>query len=650
MKYRLEIQGLRAIAVLAVIVYHMQPSLLPGGYLGVNVFFVISGYLITNQLLIHRNFTGLAIQEYFKRRILRIAPALLVLSIVSWISSCFYLIPIELKTVSQSLGFSTIGLANFYFYWKSDYFEPSFEYQPLLHTWSLSLEEQFYFTLPLILLLRSSKTRYFLLILLTVLSFLLCLSLEEHAQRFYLLHARFWEFGLGSIAAFVKGKGRKKQMKPLSAFILMAFFMFGFVNLDQGYSLPGMGTLACTLPVAVLLVSNKLPAWMYCFLSARPLVLLGNLSYSLYLWHYPVREIFKLWNAGSWTWEQSFFYLLVVFCLSWLSYQWVEQPFRNYNRSGKKKLWFVLILAVVSFVLSFLGHFYKGFPQRMSAQSLAYDRAARELPPLRHECLSGFSKFVQAGDEHCIHYKDLPLNAIVWGDSHGEALTQGIANEFAKRGFATSQVTMGRCPPILGIETSHSTNDCSKYNQQALTYIQEQRVEWVVLVARWPFYFENNKGIYRYGRSLELYDATTSVDRTMASSSYIKAQIDKTVQKIQSQGTKVILVHPIVEYPWNVPMRLARLNHLGLLEESAYTIGFEEVTQRHELSNKLLEVGGSSAYLQFYPAKYQCAQERNICNPVQLNKSLYYDDDHLNRGGSLFLAEKILRELPTSAH
>jgi len=136
----------------------------------------------------------------------------------------------------------------------------------------------------------------------------------------------------------------------------------------------------------------------------------------------------------------------------------------------------------------------------------------------------------------------------------------------------------------------------------------------------------------------------------MASSSYIKAQIDKTVQKIQSQGTKVILVHPIVEYPWNVPMRLARLNHLGLLEESAYTIGFEEVTQRHELSNKLLEVGGSSAYLQFYPAKYQCAQERNICNPVQLNKSLYYDDDHLNRGGSLFLAEKILRELPTSAH
>lgn len=649
MKYRLEIQGLRAIAVLAVIAYHMDETLLPGGYLGVDVFFVISGFLIANQLLIRRYHTGLQVQEYFKRRILRIAPALLIVSIATCISGWFYLMPIELKAVFHSLGFASIGLANFYFFWKSDYFEPSFEYQPLMHTWSLSLEEQFYFLIPLLLLIRSARVRYLLLVLLTILSFLVCLSCEDHSQRFYLLHARFWEFGLGAIAAFYTERWRGIYISSPTGILLSGSVLLGFMLLGKEYLLPGFWSLVCVLPTVLFLCSRKLPDWFYGLLRSRPFVLTGNLSYSLYLWHYPVNEIFTVLNSGKWTLGERLFYLFIVFSLSYLSYRMIEQPFRNIEKSSQKRIVLVLILAVVALLTSVTGHYKMGFPEKLSAKSLAFDRMARELPPLRDECLSGFSGYVKPGSSHCIHNKNLPLNAIVWGDSHGEALTQGLAEEFARLGYATGQVTMGRCPPVIGIENSALGNECSRFNKEALDYIQESQVEWVVLVARWPFYLKNGRSTYRYDRGLELYLDTSSGRRPAASVIEIKNQLAKTLDLLKSVDSKVILVHSFVEFPWNVPMRLARLSHLGLLVEASYSIELKEVAHRHDLSSRLLATGGAAAYLHFKPIEYFCSQARGTCTPVHFNRNLYYDDDHLNRYGSVFLAQKLFQELQTLA-
>ncbi|MBA4316355.1 MAG: acyltransferase [Alcaligenaceae bacterium] len=367
--YRPEIDGLRAIAVIPVIFYHANISLFSGGYVGVDIFFVISGYLIASIILREFAENKFSFISFYERRARRILPVLFfVISCcipVAW----FWLTPDELKRFSQSVVSITAFSSNIYFWLSQDYFTPTAEEIPLLHTWSLSVEEQFYMLFPLLVmgLWRFEKNNLiFFLFILTLASF----SFAEYSWRnnpvanFYLLPSRAWELLVGSVLALYQAKESrfklKDEIKDLLSIIGLFLILCSFVKYNAQLPTPSMYT---TIPVVgtVLLIAFASPdRGVGKLLSSRSLVLVGLLSYSAYLWHQPIFAFIRLLGAR----EYLFVGVFATFGLSCLSYLYVEKYFMLNRHHGRRFNYFLLTTLFILFVVGILGHLNKGYPQR----------------------------------------------------------------------------------------------------------------------------------------------------------------------------------------------------------------------------------------------------------------------------------------------
>ncbi|MGL1932082.1 MAG: acyltransferase [Desulfotalea sp.] len=331
--YRSEIDGLRALAIIAVIINHFESSLLPGGFLGVDIFFVISGFVITQSLTSreHTSFSGFLI-GFYERRIKRLAPALIFfVTIMSFLGILFIEPEAEILRNSIKTGiFSLFGFSNiFLFNQATDYFGSSAELNLFTHTWSLGVEEQFYFIFPLIFGLtgclqrnKSYKTLLFVLAALSIIS-LSCFFMFSSVASFYLIPARFWELAMGVISFFIylKVKGRVGSFFPVLALLVILSCFF----LSPSYSM--FSTVAIVFATMVLLFGLKQNTLLYNIFTLKILTFIGLISYSLYLWHWGIIAI------GRWTVGVSGFWLFLqitlVFILATFSYYFIEQPFRH---------------------------------------------------------------------------------------------------------------------------------------------------------------------------------------------------------------------------------------------------------------------------------------------------------------------------------
>lgn len=374
MQYRREIDGLRSVAVVPVLFFHAGAEMLAGGYLGVDVFFVISGYLITGIILPDLMAKRFSILNFYERRARRILPALIVMSLACVPLAWMFMLPDPLENFGQSLIATMLSVNNVALTLTSGYWDLSSEFKPLLHTWSLGVEEQFYFIFPAFLMLVFAFFRQMALaavLIVIFVSFLAAVLLVDRypSSTFYLLHTRAWELGLGALGAVLEQRKKTEANNPLAtaglAMIVVPMFLWDHETLHPSYTtlIPVLGTL-------MVLLFAKQGTLVAKLLSLRPAVGLGLISYSLYLWHQPVFAFARITsfeepNSGK-------FWLLgiVTVGLAFFSWKFVEQPFRSKNTVSTRSLvWLCTSTTILLIAVGALLWSQKGFPGRFFDKS-----------------------------------------------------------------------------------------------------------------------------------------------------------------------------------------------------------------------------------------------------------------------------------------
>lgn len=371
MQYRAEVDGLRAVAVIAVIIFHAGFSFFPGGYAGVDVFFVISGYLITSILLAELHSGRFSLASFYERRVRRILPALFFVCAVTLPFSWFLLVPDELKTYMGSMAATALFSSNVFFWRVSGYFGPDAEVQPLLHTWSLGVEEQYYLIFPVALIVfwrlgvRALAALLFLVVLLSLA--IAIWAVEDHASAaFFLLPSRAWELLAGALVAFYHFQypNRTVNRGACNIFSLIGFAMVlaSFVVLDEHSGFPGLPAM---LPVtgAMLLVLFAWPGTLIgALLASRPFVLVGLMSYSAYLWHQPLLAFSYHAMGGHPPAHIAGLMVFLTLPLAWLSWKYVETPFRNRARFSSRNVFsLALVSSLLAVVVGVAGYQTNGF-------------------------------------------------------------------------------------------------------------------------------------------------------------------------------------------------------------------------------------------------------------------------------------------------
>ena len=378
MNYRPEIDGLRAIAVVPVLLYHAGFSGFSGGFVGVDVFFVISGYIITSVIVGQMEQGNFSFRRFYVRRMRRLFPALIFMMSLSCVAAYYLLLPHQIKDFSQSLVATSLSLSNYFFYLETDYFNEFTNNAPLLHTWSLAVEEQFYIVLPVSLFVLVRYRRLFVVLLLTILaslSFMSAVRLVETnpTLNFYSFHTRAWELLLGVIVAIYLeqkvdlkfNKLWKKNSYLISLLVLigLSLIIFSIFTFDSKTPFPSWSTLAPVGGTCLILLFIKREVFFRNLLSSRPIVYVGITSYSLYIFHQPVISFIKIAYSN-----QNFDELLKVasivltIVLSLFSYHWIEKPIRHSKKISDRIILTMLVGSLLSFaVLGFVGHTQHGF-------------------------------------------------------------------------------------------------------------------------------------------------------------------------------------------------------------------------------------------------------------------------------------------------
>lgn len=503
LNYRADIDGLRAIAILLVLFYHIFPNVVQGGFIGVDIFFVISGFLITGIIFNDLENKSFSFAMFFSRRIKRIFPALLIVIATSFWAGWFLLLPKEFMELGKHIAGGVGYVANFTLWSDSGYFDALPELKPLLHLWSLGIEEQFYLFWPLALFL-TWKYRYNAkLIFLSALVLSFALNVTFVATKpdmvFYFPIFRFWELFIGATLCLFSNKNPQNPLLKLNANYLsllgIALVLFATFNLDKFSTFPGWWALLPTVGAACIIAAGR-DAWLNLnLLSNKVVVWVGLISYPLYLWHWPIYSFMHI-RVGSLPYDVDKVAVLISsFILSWLSYKFVERPIRHHKDSK----FIISGLLVMSLVIGAMGigvYIWKGVPSRIH-QSLNEEAIPVELQEMLNPDFGGYiSKdwrehkcFLIKGEDaghfenECLESGSKPL-IFLWGDSHAAALYSGLKFLQTKRNFSIAQYTASACPPILNWD-GNINKLCREINNHNITLIRKIKPEVVFLQAAW---------------------------------------------------------------------------------------------------------------------------------------------------------------------
>lgn len=527
--YRLDIQGLRAIAVLLVFFSHVGDSIFAGGFIGVDVFFVISGYVITQLILVENYKTGkFNFLRFYAKRLKRLMPALL-LMILCTLVALYWLLPLYIfeSQIDSSLS-ATAWVSNIYFLFQNNNYFSNLDGSGnfFLHTWSLGIEEQFYLVWPLLLVflffLKKPKNGLYLgLITITALSLILHFSLSSYSDlySFYLMPTRFWQFSLGGIAAYLQLNQNNKQTNThkLNGFLYgigLALIIFAAVYLNSGYRYPYVYVLIPSIGSFLLLISyeNK-GIWLQDLLSKGPMVWLGNLSYSLYLWHWPVILFIEQYDLGS-GWVQILFAFSCTLLISTLAYYLVENPIRKLKPN---KTYIEQISALVSVIVIACCILFFIRPTvdtiEMSTENSIY-KSASELPSIyKYGCDTWFQSSelqpCQFGD------KDSTKAVVLFGDSILAQWYPIVAQKYLQKDWKLLVITKSACPivdePFYYERIKSNYKVCEIWRNKAINFIKELKPDVLIMGNAVLYPFDENQwksGTRRIINSLENPDMT----------------------------------------------------------------------------------------------------------------------------------------------
>ncbi len=475
LSYRREIDGLRAIAVTSVILYHAGLSLVGGGYIGVDIFFVISGYLITTILLSEAEAGHVSIVRFYERRVRRILPALITVILATLPFAWAWMLPEQLRDYGKSLVAVMVFASNILFWRQSDYFAPAAEEKPMLHTWSLAVEEQFYvfFPLAVALLWRFGAKRFTLLVWATALA---SLAVSDWASRhaptanFYLLPTRAWELFAGSLCAIWHFRRPLRGHEGLAALGLAMLVVPIFLYTDET-PFPGRYAVVPVAGTALVILFATSGTWTGKLLGLKPMVGIGLVSYSAYLWHQPLFAFARIRTIGDVSPATMGLLILASFALAVLSWRFVEQPFRGRAPLLPRRpelFGSALAASIVVLIVGGLGVLRDGFPARFDSspmQQSYLDTAAAS--PFRKDCHTTGPDY-RSPKEAC-HLFGLTPKVVVLGNSHGVELSYALAEALRPLGIGVEQQTISGCPPAFGAPSD--PDYCRPWTEEAVASI-----------------------------------------------------------------------------------------------------------------------------------------------------------------------------------
>jgi peptidoglycan/LPS O-acetylase OafA/YrhL len=497
LKYRSEIDGLRALAVVPVILFHADFELFSGGFVGVDVFFVISGYLITTILIEDIENKRFSIVNFYERRARRILPALFFVMLVCIPFSWMLMLPSQMKDFSQSLIAVSLFSSNILFWRDSGYFEAAADEKPLLHTWSLAVEEQYYLLFPIFLIIawRFGKNRVFWMI---VVMAAVSLLLSEWGWRnkatanFYLAPPRAWELFAGSIAAFVVQKRGVQKSNPL-ALLGLAAIVFSIFAYDESTPFPSVYALVPVLGTVLLVLFADKDTLAARFLSAKVLVGLGLISYSAYLWHHPLFAFSRISSVESPSVLVSSFLSVASIALAYFTWTYIEKPTRDKLVFKRKGIFSLSIFGILIFSVSgLLGQKTEGFESSLLNKSelIVWHSLKRSLET---DCDKGVSE--------CIKILDVKgeKNILLIGDSNAYHFSKGLKETADEFNYTYVQLTMGGCMPLADfyrIDESQGFNKkCISFNESIREEIFKlsNDIDVVVISSAWLLYYGGTK-------------------------------------------------------------------------------------------------------------------------------------------------------------
>ncbi len=510
--YRPDIDGLRAVAVLAVILYHFNPAWLPGGFIGVDIFFVISGFLIIRIIMSEMAAGTFSIVNFWERRVRRIIPALaVVLAAVTVYSYYFLLLPIDLANYGRSLMAQSVFVSNWFFMQQSSYFAAPDNTIPLLHTWSLSIEEQFYLLFPLLVLLVYPYVKRKIgpvLIGLAALSFaygvilvnvgptgLFSIPLLPHiwgsatnsSAGFYFIASRFWELMVGGLIAVYALKIQDRWLSEIVALSGLIAIGVGAFLLNDASPFPGVAALLPVLGTGAVIIANaEQHTLARRVLSFPVLVYIGLISYSLYLWHWPILVLarYQLTPPETLGPISQVVLIVAIFVVSFLTYRFVETPIRKKLILAKRRDLFLAAFISMSilFATGFVFAANDGFPSRLLPQARPIAAAMGDLDPRMQDC---FSKSVS--DEPCLLGLQDPshIDFVLWGDSHAGA----AISAFDAFGRQTNQTGIffgaAACPPFLTDKPITNNHNCIDEKKNFIAYMQKNPPKKLYMISEW---------------------------------------------------------------------------------------------------------------------------------------------------------------------
>lgn len=636
--YRRDIDGLRAVAILLVVLYHSGVTFLSGGFIGVDVFFVISGFLIGGIIYTELNNKSFSYSRFYTRRIKRIAPALLVMLLFCSIFALFYLSPLELKDFSLFSGSTILSVPNIMLWHKTNYFSPNAELNPLLMTWSLGVEEQFYIFLPIILsiVIKFNKKVVASVAVISIFSFVLCVILTKTNPlfSFFMLPTRAWELGLGVMLSIMHREGRLNSLslraKEIVFILGLALVIFSAVTFDKHTSFPGYAAILPVLGSLLIILGNGRISSI--LLGNRIMVFIGLVSYSWYLWHWPLLSFARIGIDGQLSVYSGLFISAIALFIAYLSYLFVETPFRKGFKFENKKIIFGYIaISILLFLPTSLGYLLKGIPQRVNP---AVAQAENDkLNRIADRCLVGYGSTSYSKDKSCLANDQQDAVALV-GDSHAAALRGGVEVYAKKSNMGVYQLTKASCPMLLGVTRmmnsypSHAT-ECDTYNKKVLELISSnEKIKTVIISAFWDSGIDDIDGGY------------TAINTGQNGLNALAAGLNNVIQKLTDSDKKVILVKDVPFLNFNVvrainnqqiPLRrvanqLIQPTPLDSESTNDYRLPKEKV-------NTLLTSVAKDYHIEvFNPTQNLCGVLG--CKFKSNNRPLYYDDQHLTYLGS----------------
>jgi peptidoglycan/LPS O-acetylase OafA/YrhL len=652
-RYRPEIDGLRAVSVLSVFLFHLGDKVgfgkyfgvAPGGYVGVDIFFAISGYLITSLIRSERQRGEFSLVSFYVRRVRRIASALLVMMLATIAAGYLVLAPGDYELLARSGLYALAGASNFFFFSNSGYFSPLADTMPLLHTWSLGVEEQFYIVWPGLLIVLTSlsvKTKIPMLVFISaiVATSLTVFLLAGEKDAFYMPYARAWELGLGAAIAFlpeITGErfARLKKILPWLGLALIITAVSGFnFAVDQ----IGRRTVASTIGAFFIIVAIEPKTSLHRILSSAPFVFVGKISYSLYLWHFPV-IVFWRWYSGEATISPVYFgpFIVSVTALSWLSWRYIEEPCRRATLTWQPVFSAFIVAALAVGCACWAVVATQGGLARIpeSMMPLRSRAAMWEWPCSSGQSVEGLNLCTGGAP-----WDSAAAHAVIWGDSNAQHFMPLLDVAGRQQNVSISLINYN-CAPIVAIgyvEIGSATyaKECDAGQKAALAALQSKEFSLVILSAAWS-------------------TLARAVDRlgTANGASTLKAAFTRLIPQVSTAGRVVTIMSEIPKWFKDPVPCIFTLKTDLLRSHSSREMCQDQISrfdrsyfQRTEkdTDDMIRSLNGQNGAVVWPMVDNLCSGQS--CTTTVDDEFIYYDSAHLRRN----LKEQTKRDLTAMLH